>query len=204
MGFWVYVCCDLFHWPNTSLFLVVFAIVDSENVTNWEWFLRQLSEVVDRDRTLTFVLDHHVGLLQAMPHVFLSAHHVFCLLHLQMNLRDRMKYVKAEKKIGLMCKLREYAYAPTVTSFNQKIEALKLYSLAVVGEFLKDLHPGHWANAYFRGRRYGEMSSNSAKSFNNWIQETRHLPITQLVDAIRGRIMEQMSKRRVKSSKWAT
>ncbi|KAL7224730.1 hypothetical protein ACSBR1_026083 [Camellia fascicularis] len=188
---------------NQGLFLVAFAIVDSENVAS------QLSEVVDRDRTLTFVLDRHVGLLQAMLHVFPSAHRVFCLLHLQMNLRDRMKYVKAEKKIGLMRKLRECAYVPTVTSFNKKIEALKLYSSAVVGEFLKDLHPRDWANAYFKylyamGRRYSEMCSNAAESFNNWIQEARHLPITQLVDAIRGRIMEQMSKRRVKSSKWAT
>ncbi|KAL7224741.1 hypothetical protein ACSBR1_026094 [Camellia fascicularis] len=135
---------------NQGLFFVAFAIVDSENVANWEWFLRQLLEVVDRDRMLTFVLDRHVSLLQAMPHVFPLAYRVFCLLHLQMNLRDRMKYVKAEKKIGLMRKLCECAYAPTVTSFNQKIEALKLYSPAVVGEFLKDLHPGHWANAYFR------------------------------------------------------
>ncbi|KAL7193848.1 hypothetical protein ACSBR2_025477 [Camellia fascicularis] len=155
---------------NQGLFLVIFAIVDSENAANWEWFLRQLSEVVDRDRTLTFVSDRHV----------------------------------AEKKIGLMRKLRECAYAPTVTSFNQKIEALKLYSPTVVGEFLKDLHLGHWDNAYFRDRRYGEICSNAAESFNNWIQEARHLPITQLVDAIRGQIMEQMSKCRVKSSKWAT
>ncbi|KAL7259497.1 hypothetical protein ACSBR1_005400 [Camellia fascicularis] len=47
------------------------------------------------------------------------------------------------------------------------------------------------------------MCSNVAESFNNWIREACHLPITQLVDALRGQIMEQMSKCRMKSSKWA-
>ncbi|CAL5395991.1 unnamed protein product [Camellia sinensis] len=158
---------------NQGLFPVAFAIVDSENSSNWEWFLRHLAQVVDGGRNLTF-----------------------------MNLRDRMKYVNADQKVGLMRKLRDCAYAPTVTSFNHKVEILKECSPVVVGNFLKDLHPQHWANVYFRGRRYGEMWSNAAESFNNWIREARHLPITQLVDAIRGKIMEKMSKRKVKSSNW--
>ncbi|KAL7236570.1 hypothetical protein ACSBR1_019796 [Camellia fascicularis] len=73
------------------LILVAFAIVDSENTCNWEWFLSHLSEVIDYSRNLTF-----------------------------MNLRDRMKYINADKKNGLLRKLRECVYAPTVNSFNQK------------------------------------------------------------------------------------
>ncbi|KAL7237822.1 hypothetical protein ACSBR2_004013 [Camellia fascicularis] len=132
-----------------------------------------------------------------------QAHHAYCLLHLQMNLRDRMKYVNASHKIGLMRKLRECAYAPTVTCFNRKLEVLKKANLAVIEDFMKDLHPKHWSNAYFRGQRYGEMCSNAAESFNNWVGEARHLPTTRLVDILRGQIMKQMSERRVKCSKWA-
>ncbi|KAL7263223.1 hypothetical protein ACSBR1_001404 [Camellia fascicularis] len=54
------------------------------------------------------------------------------------------------------------------------------------------------------GHRYGEIWSNAAESFNNWIWEACHLPITQLVDAIMGKIMEKMSKRKVKSSGWVS
>ncbi|KAL7201215.1 hypothetical protein ACSBR1_033008 [Camellia fascicularis] len=46
------------------------------------------------------------------------------------------------------------------------------------------------------------MWSNAAESFNNWIREARHLPITQLMDTIREKIMEKMSKRKTKSSAW--
>ncbi|KAL7213347.1 hypothetical protein ACSBR2_015965 [Camellia fascicularis] len=74
-----------------------------------------------------------------------------------MNLRDRMKYVNADHKIRLMRKLEECAYAPTTASFNQKIEILKQCSPAVIGNFLKDLHPKNWANAYFSGNKNGEM-----------------------------------------------
>ncbi|XP_028066080.1 uncharacterized protein LOC114269020 [Camellia sinensis] len=53
-----------------------------------------------------------------------------------------------------------------------------------------------------RGVRYSEMCSNAAESFNSWIREARHLPITQMVDSIRTKIMNQMSKRRRKSAAW--
>ncbi|XP_028119765.1 uncharacterized protein LOC114317252 [Camellia sinensis] len=46
------------------------------------------------------------------------------------------------------------------------------------------------------------MSSNAVESFNSWIREARHLPITQLVDSIRTKIMRQMSKRRLKAQSW--
>ena len=52
-------------------------------------------------------------------------------------------------------------------------------------DLLDDLPPHNCANAYFRGRRYWEMTSNAAESFNNWIIEAYHLPITGLVDKIR-------------------
>ncbi|KAL7230720.1 hypothetical protein ACSBR2_009076 [Camellia fascicularis] len=64
--------------------------------------------------------------------------------------QDQMKYVNAEHKIGFMRKLRECAYAPMTTSLHNKIEVLKLCSLAIVGEFLKDLQPKHWDVAYLR------------------------------------------------------
>ncbi|XP_028054812.1 uncharacterized protein LOC114259017 [Camellia sinensis] len=108
---------------NLGLFPVAFAIVDSENAANWAWFLQNLANVVDRDRNLTFVSDRHVGIIESLPTIFQSAHHAFCMQHLQRNLKDNMKYVNKLYRIGLVSKLRECAYAPTVADFNEKIEA---------------------------------------------------------------------------------
>ncbi|KAL7217755.1 hypothetical protein ACSBR2_011068 [Camellia fascicularis] len=46
------------------------------------------------------------------------------------------------------------------------------------------------------------MSSNAVESFNSWIRDERHLPITQMVDSIRTQIMQQRAKRRRKAEAW--
>ncbi|XP_028081574.1 uncharacterized protein LOC114282984 [Camellia sinensis] len=193
----------IMEYNPESLFPVAFAIVDSENAVNWAWFLQNLANVVDGDRNLTFVFDRHVGIIESLPTVFPSAHHAFCMQQLQRNLKDKIKYVNKLYRIGLVSKLRECTYAPTVADFNEKIEVFIQSGRHIAVNFLQDLKPYHWANVYFRGNRYGEMCSNAAESFNNWIKEARHLPITRMADAIRTQIMNQMSDRRGASSSWA-
>ncbi|KAL7265371.1 hypothetical protein ACSBR1_003191 [Camellia fascicularis] len=73
---------------NKGLFRLAFAIVDSETTANWTWFLEHLTNVVNSARTLTF-LEH----LTNLPTVFPSAHHAYCLQHLQANLRDKLRWV---------------------------------------------------------------------------------------------------------------
>ncbi|XP_028080857.1 uncharacterized protein LOC114282111 [Camellia sinensis] len=109
---------------NKGLFPLAFAIVDFETIANWTWFLQHLTKVVSSARTLTFVFDRNAGLLESFPTVFPSAHHAYCLQHLQANLRDKLRWVDN------------------------------------------------------RGKRYGEMTSNAAESFNKWILDARNYPIT--------------------------
>ncbi|XP_028062631.1 uncharacterized protein LOC114265963 [Camellia sinensis] len=179
-----------------------FAVVDSENTTNWSWFLQNLAHVLNGDRPLTFISDKNARLLEAMPTVFLNAEHAFCLQHLQRNLRDRLRYTNSMHRARLVNKLRHYAYAPTVTALNDKLEQFHKSGRGVTSEFLATTPPQHWANAFFRGRRYGEMCSNAAESFNSWIREARNLPVTRMVNSIRAKIMRQMSKRRDPSQSW--
>ncbi|KAL7228433.1 hypothetical protein ACSBR2_007196 [Camellia fascicularis] len=100
-----------------------------------------LANIVDGSRSLTFVSDRHIGLLESIPVIFLTSHHAFYMQHLQRNLRDKIKYINNPYRIGMVSKFHKCAYAPTVSDFNQK------------------------------GNRYREMSSNVAESFNNWIKE---------------------------------
>ncbi|XP_028123134.1 uncharacterized protein LOC114320220 [Camellia sinensis] len=187
---------------NQGLFPIAIAIVDSENTANWAWFLGHLANVVNSHRTFTFVSDRHAGLLESIPITFPTALHAFCLQHLQRNLQHKLRYVNTSYRAGMLTKFRACAYAPTVASFTQCAEEFTKCGRKVVPAFLKDLPLQFWANAYFRGSRYGEMSSNAVESFNSWIRETRHLPITQLVDSIRVKIMHQMAKRKIKAQAW--
>ncbi|KAL7163400.1 hypothetical protein ACSBR2_039493 [Camellia fascicularis] len=163
---------------NQGLFPLAIVIVDSENTTNWAWFLGHLANVVNSHRTLMFVSDRHAGLLELIPIIFPTAHHAFCLQYLQRNLQHKLRYVNTSYRARMLTKFRACAYAPTMASFTQCVEEFMKCGQKVVPAFLKDLPPQYWANAYFRGSRYVEISSNAVESFNSWIREARHLPIT--------------------------
>ncbi|XP_028069265.1 uncharacterized protein LOC114271824 [Camellia sinensis] len=148
------------------------------------------------------ISDRNLGLLEAMPKAFPSAYHGWCLQHLKNNFRDKLKGMENGFKEYLIRKLGDCAYEPTMAGFHALLEELKSEGKQRAYNFLPGLEPEHWANAYFRGQRYGEMTSNAAESFNNWIKEARNLPITKLVDTIRNQIMCQMSERRDIANKW--
>ncbi|XP_028109702.1 protein FAR1-RELATED SEQUENCE 4-like [Camellia sinensis] len=185
-----------------GLFPLALAIVDSETTANWTWFLQQLTEVVSSARTLTFVSDHNIGLLESLLAVFPSAHHAYCLQHLQANLRDKLRWVDNCVRFGLMAKLRECVYALTEASFQQHWTKLKETGRSGINNFLEDMPPKHWANAYFKGKRYGEMTSNAAELFNKWILDACNYPITRLVDTLRNQIMTMRAERKVLATNW--
>ncbi|CAL5372010.1 unnamed protein product [Camellia sinensis] len=190
---------------NQGLFPLAFAIVDAENQDNWMWFLSQLLKAVGSGRRLTFVSDRQHGLLDALSVVFPNAHHAYCLNHLKRNLIDKLVGLRTNYKLCLMKILVKCAYAPTVASFQHYMEKLRrIAGNGRVDSMLDGLQNDKWANAFFRGKRYGEMSSNAAESYNNWIGGARELPITCMVDMIRVQIMTQLSDRRAESRRWTT
>ncbi|XP_026410466.1 uncharacterized protein LOC113305664 [Papaver somniferum] len=63
-----------------GFFPLVVALVDSETVNNWEWFLRNLNEVVGDGRPITFLSDRREGLLQGVPLVYPDSFHSFATI----------------------------------------------------------------------------------------------------------------------------
>ncbi|KAH7860114.1 hypothetical protein Vadar_009518 [Vaccinium darrowii] len=122
--------------------------------------------------------------------------------HLKNNLRDkltgRLSNGFREQVISLFS---DCAYAPTLLDFEEAMQELYTVGGAKAKNFVESLPRENWANAYFQGKRYGEMCSNAPESFNKWILEARHLPILSAIDKIRIQLMTQMCDRRQKSTK---
>ncbi|XP_028111003.1 uncharacterized protein LOC114309464 [Camellia sinensis] len=119
-------------------------------------------------------------------------------------LSQLLKVVGSGRRLTFVSDLK-CAYAPTVASFQHYMEKLRRTAgNGRVDSMLDGLQNDKWANAFFRGKRYGEMSSNAAESYNNWIGGARELPITCMVDMIRIQIMTQLSNRRAESKRWTT
>ncbi|KAL7196048.1 hypothetical protein ACSBR1_036137 [Camellia fascicularis] len=93
-------------------------------------------------------------------------------------------------------------YASTIELFNELFEEFKGRCGRTIQQFLKDLPNEHWCNAYFQGKKYGEMCTNAMEFFNSWIRDERHLFSTSLVDAVQMKLMKQFSNKREVRNKW--
>ncbi|KAH7848939.1 hypothetical protein Vadar_010561 [Vaccinium darrowii] len=189
---------------NQGLFPLAYGIVDSETDDNWLWFLIKLKGILST-RELSIITDRHTGLVKHVPEVFSNCYHAYCLEHLKNNLRDRLSGRAPngfrERVVNLFV---DCAHAPTVSDFDNCVKELCEVGGEKAKEFISSVSYDHWANAYFPGKRYGEMSSNAVESFNSWIREARKMPILQCVEQIRVQIMRQMYERKQLSRKWCS
>ncbi|KAI8572521.1 hypothetical protein RHMOL_Rhmol01G0205800 [Rhododendron molle] len=161
----------------------------------------------------TFLKARHKGCLLAasakdgnkvngVANIFPRSPHSYCLYHLKMNLRHCLSGLKAGFKEHLVNLFSLCAYAPNERMFDDLISDLKRQGKGREVTFLSRLPKEHWAYAFFPAKRYGEMWSNLAECFNSWIQEEQHLPVTQLVDGIRVKMMEKIAERSQLARKW--
>ncbi|CAL8154867.1 unnamed protein product [Prunus armeniaca] len=157
-------------------------------------------------RVVTFFSDCNQGLLNAMGFVFPGWPHSYCYYHLKQNLIS--KYPKSgygkllqDRVINLFSKC---AYAVTEEEFTVAMEELVIVGSSKVKTFISDLSRDDYANAYFKGMRYGEMANSLAESFNNWVGVFPDLPVLPLIEGIRQKLMVLNSQRRIEAEKWTT
>ncbi|KAK9282883.1 hypothetical protein L1049_011108 [Liquidambar formosana] len=108
---------------NQGLFPVAFAVVDAKSKDNWRWFFENLCEIVGDARQLTFISDRNNGLKLTLQKIFPTAYHAYCLHHLKMNLRDKVRGYKSFKD-RMVFLFRECAYAPSEHKFEEKLSEL--------------------------------------------------------------------------------
>ncbi|XP_026378455.1 uncharacterized protein LOC113272878 [Papaver somniferum] len=178
---------------NDGFYPYAFAIVLSENKDNWFWFLDNLQQVVD-DRPIVFLSDRHEGLMQGIPRVFHGSYHSYCFYHIKCNL----PIVKGDANYNVVIDLfYKAAYCYTAANFEEVLRVMHAIGCGHVANYLRTIPKEKWANAFFPVCRYAAHSSSIVESFNNWILEFKKLPAFSLLDAIRLKVMQMNSKRRV-------
>ncbi|KAM2104908.1 hypothetical protein ACFX1R_015463 [Malus domestica] len=99
---------------------------------------------------------------------------------------------------------QECCYAPSQLVFDQEMKTLIKDGGTIIQKFLQNTPKENWSNAYFRGKKYGEMCSNIAQSFNSWILDERKMPTYQMIDNIRVKLMEMSSDRQREAKRWTS
>ncbi|XP_039118051.1 uncharacterized protein LOC120253919 [Dioscorea cayenensis subsp. rotundata] len=191
---------------NDGFFHVAFAIVDNEMDANWTWFLSKLGDTIYNDdeyvKLITFISDRSKGLINAVAKIFPSSPHAYCLRHLEAN------FMKANVRLGKSLKERYWsilsriAFSCAEREFDDTIADLLNTSVDAHQWLMQKSDLAYWANYIFKGERWGEMYSNVAESFNAWIKEALHLPVINMLDSIRFKLMGMLCHRHKQSHRW--
>ncbi|KAK6790149.1 hypothetical protein RDI58_013949 [Solanum bulbocastanum] len=190
---------------NDGVFPVAFAVVDEETDDNWHWFLSELKSAVSTSRPITFVSAFQNGINESLSDIFSKdCYHGYCLQYLGEKLyKDLHGRFSHEARRLLIQDLYAAAYAPKVEDFERCVENIKAISPDAYSWVVRS-EPEHWANALFGGARYDHMTTTFGQLFRDWVSDVSEFPITQMIDALRGRMMELNYTRRVDSSQWLT
>ncbi|XP_061343249.1 uncharacterized protein LOC133289351 isoform X2 [Gastrolobium bilobum] len=189
---------------DDGIFPVAFAVVDAENEDNWHWFLQELKLAVSTSEQITFVADFQNGLKMSLCEIFEKCYHGYCLRHLAEKLNKDLKgQFSHEARRFMINDFYAAAYASKLETFERSIENIKGISPEAYNWVIQS-EPEHWANAFFDGARYNHLTSNFGQQFYSWVSEAHELPITQMIDVLRGKMMETIYTRRVESNQWVT
>lgn len=97
--------------------------------------------------------------------------------------------------------LKRAIFSCTVDEFNLCMEQIKSES-DKLAEWLLEIKPERWSDAFFMGSRYGQYSCNISSTVLDWIPPRHELPVVQLVDTIRCKLMDMMYTRRESANEW--
>jgi hypothetical protein len=190
---------------DDGVFPVAFAVVDDETDENWLWFLTELKTAVMPSCQITFVADSEKGIKESLEEVFAGqCFHAYCLRYLADKLNKDLKGQFSHEARRLMVQdFYAAAYSPKRQGFDQCVDNIKAISPDAYN-WIIDSDPHHWANCFIDGGRYNHMSSNFGELFYSWVADANELPITQMVDVLRGKMMELFYTRRIESEQWVT
>ncbi|KAI3868658.1 hypothetical protein MKW92_007451 [Papaver armeniacum] len=90
---------------------------------------------------------------------------------------------------------RNAVYALTEGGYNKAVKDIIDLGCGHVVRWMEKQGPEHWSNAFFEGCRYGNVSSSVDEYVNNWLKDEKRMPVSALVNTIRLKMMEMISKR---------
>ncbi|XP_060960604.1 uncharacterized protein LOC115710825 [Cannabis sativa] len=132
---------------NNQLFLIAFAIVDSENHDSWKYFLQKLKEAIGEVENLVFVSDRHQSIEHAVEVIFPEACHCACYKHISMNVTHKFKTDVCNTQIWLA------AYAWSKRECDRHLRVLRRMDPPIAA-YVDNIGLEKWARPYCLGDRF--------------------------------------------------
>lgn len=183
---------------ENCMFPVAWAIVDSENRSNWEWFIQLLVDDIGmyNSRAWTFISDKQKGLVDSLNLLCEGAEHRCCARHLYSNL------TLIHKGLTLKTLFWAAARATTVPEWRNAINEMKNLNEDAFNWF-NDKPASQWTRSHFQEHsRCDILLNNLCEAFNSSIVVAREKPIISLLEKIRHQLMMRMTTKREAAQRW--
>ncbi|XP_057535392.1 uncharacterized protein LOC130813573 [Amaranthus tricolor] len=186
---------------NNNIFPVAWAVVETENVETWTWFLNLLVEYLKSVspssscaragcEDFTFMSDRQKGLIEALNSVVPEAEIRFCCRHIWANFKVKFP--------GELYKQHFWRAARSYNKFHFDKEMIAIKNISVEAHaYLSAIPAKHWSRHAFCSRsKSGMLLNNICESFNNVLLEARGKPIISLMEWIRRYVMQRSAAKR--------
>ncbi|GMI67651.1 hypothetical protein HRI_000434400 [Hibiscus trionum] len=180
------------------MFLIAWAIVESETKDSWTWFLSLLKEDLGMEDGFgyTIISDHHKGLEYAVIDILPRVEHRNCARHVFANWTGRKR-----------SKSYEFAFWKIVKSTTEREWQQNKDVLSAIDEKLAyevfDKKEKSWTKA-FQGlhAKSDIVDNNMCEAFNSSIIKARYKSIITMLEEIRVRTMTRIVEKRRFMTTW--
>ncbi|KAM3190865.1 hypothetical protein ACQJBY_068691 [Aegilops geniculata] len=171
------------------MFPLAFGFFGTETEENWVWFMQQLHKAIGYLQTLAICTDACKGLENAVKIVFPQAEQRECFRHLMANFKKKFHG-------DVFGRMWSAAKAYRLETFNYHMGKI-FEAEPTVSTYLCTYHNLKWMRCDFNTEiKCDYIHNNLAECFNSWIKETKDLPMDELADKIREKIMILVERRR--------
>jgi len=177
------------------MYPVAYGIFFKETNANWAWFMTNLKKAIRTPPGLTIHSEVCKGLAYGVQKAYNGeVEHRECFRHLMANFRKKFKgdVLKFMWPCAWACTARRHDY------LMEKIAAACPKAIP----WLNKHHNLIWSRSKFSKEcKVDYVNNNISECFNNWIKDYKDLPVVDLMDKIREKIMEKISTRQERAKR---
>ncbi|XP_028784272.1 uncharacterized protein LOC114740315 [Neltuma alba] len=192
---------------DNDLLPFAIAVVKSENLDDWTWFLFKIKEIVGSVQ-VTIVSDRHNAIIGAVQAIFGGERHAYCYRHVKENFSAEQVKVNRGKRTSQWSKedalkvLDRVAYARVDSDFDNAMAELRTMSPELHDWVINQGDVNRWAMSKFPFKRWDNITTNIAESFNSWMVKERKHNVAQMIHEHREKVARKMHASYMCMSKW--
>ncbi|KAL4388980.1 hypothetical protein GQ457_09G022140 [Hibiscus cannabinus] len=185
---------------NDCIYPIVVAAVEAETQDSWCWFLQLLTEDLGivNSHHVTFMSDKQKGLIESLLDLFSYAEKRKCVRHLYSNFKNDGGY----KGKALKDALWKAARTTTVRDYEKAMAEMRKISEGA-HNWLQSKDPVTWSKSHFSTHSKCDiLLNNYSECFNKMIIDARDKLILTMMEIIRKKMMQRISKKAEAAQKY--